>query len=60
MLEELPDKKTSYIAKYDPNELINDLDDDGLNGDDKNDANQSNNETLNLDRPKFKPTNATQ
>jgi hypothetical protein len=57
MLEELPDKKTSYIAKYDPNELINDLDDDE---DEKNEANQLNTETPNLDRPKFKPTNATQ
>lgn len=55
MLEDYPEKKTSYINKYDPNELINDADNDF---DDKNE--QPNNDIPAMDRPKFKPTNATQ
>lgn len=55
MLEDYPEKKTSHINKYDPNELINDADKDF---DDKNE--QPNNDVPAMDRPKFKPTNATQ
>jgi hypothetical protein len=62
MLEEYSDKKTSYITKYDSNELINDMDDENDLDNEKNkyDANQSSSEATTFERPKFKPTNATQ
>ena len=57
MLEENLDKKTSYVNKYDPNELTNDMDNEN---EFPEDGNHSNSEVATSDRPKFKPTNATQ
>lgn len=53
MVEDTPDKKGSYITKYDPNELLNDLENEYPSEQPSIDASV-------IEKPKFKPTNATQ